>query len=255
MKASKTGLAELGRLRAEANANAAAPGTGTASRRRTDDVPDTASSRNAGVPQRQLLDVSSKKPLTTPLDATDRALWHQAMRFVQPLRDTVPRAPGPARLAPDDWLHARRLHAAGGRDPAPASPALPATRTVPAALHDPDAREFLRPGCGPDLLRGLRRGKWPVEATLDLHGSTLEQMDERMDRFLASCLEHGIRCVRVVHGKGYGSRAGVAVLKDAVRKHLIQLAAIQAWVQCGESEGGAGAVTALLRQTAAKDRP
>src|SRR3546814_8169013 len=27
---------------------------------------------------------------------------------------------------------------------------------------------FLRAGYGPDLLRGLRRGKWPVQASLDL---------------------------------------------------------------------------------------
>lgn len=209
MKASKAGLAELERLRAEA-----------------------------------------------ALDPADRALFRQAVRFVQPLRNATVRAPGPSRLAPEDWLRARRAHAAGQPDPAPAPTAPLATRGLPAAApYDPEARHFLHAGCGPDLLRGLRRGKWPIEATLDLHGSTLEHMDERMDRFLASCLDHGIRCVRIIHGKGHGSRTGVAILKDAVRRRLTRLDAVQAWIQCDEPAGGAGAVMALLRQPPSKDTP
>ncbi len=266
MKASKPGLADLKRLRTETAAHIVPPAPPARARtlepaapRRAREATDAlaASPRRETAPPRPREAEDVDPPEGTPalLDPADRALFRQAMRFVRPLPDTGARAPGPSRRAPDEWLRARRAHAAGDRDPgpAPAPAALPASGVAPAAPLDPDAREFLRPGCGPDLLRGLRRGKWPIEATLDLHGSTLEQADERMDRFLASCLDHGVRCVRIVHGKGYGSRTGVAVLKDAVRTRLARLDAIQAWSQCSEPEGGAGAVVALLRQSPAKD--
>ncbi|MER1968424.1 Smr/MutS family protein [Castellaniella sp. GW247-6E4] len=243
MKAYKGGLAELKRLRAEAATHtdpAAPPARTRADARATPAHPrprDTADAAHA----------PDQGPAADALGPADRALFRQAVRFVRPLRDPMARAPGPSRLAPEDWLCARRAHAAGTPDAAPAMVVLPATRQTLVAQYDPDACQFLRSGCGTDLLRGLRRGKWPIEATLDLHGSTLEQVAERMDRFLASCLDHGVRCVRIVHGKGYGSRTGVAILKDAVRKRLTQLEAVQAWAQCGEPEGGAGAVMALLR--------
>ncbi|MGB6241595.1 MAG: Smr/MutS family protein [Castellaniella sp.] len=189
------------------------------------------------------------QPAVTPpaaLDASDRVLFRQAMRFVQPLPDHGPRARATLRRDPDTLLQARREHAQGAPAMQPA-PRQPRQRHAQAAVLDLEAGEFLQPGCGPDLLRGLRRGKWVPQATLDLHGSTADEARERLDRFLSSCLEHDIRCVRVVHGKGIGSRQGEPILKAAVRQHLSRLEAIQAWVQGGEREGGAGAVTALLR--------
>ncbi|MGB6007367.1 Smr/MutS family protein, partial [Castellaniella sp.] len=181
------------------------------------------------------------------LDPADQALFRQAMRFVRPLPDRGPRARAALRRVPDTLLRVRREHAQGESD-TPKRP-QPARQRHPAAtgILDPDAQEFLQPGCGPDLLRGLRRGKWIAQATLDLHGSTQDEARERLDRFLASCLEHGIRCVRVIHGKGIGSRQGEPVLKSTIRQHLSRLEAIQAWVQGNERDGGAGAVTALLR--------
>ncbi len=181
------------------------------------------------------------------LDPADRALFRQAMRLVQPLPDHGPRSrAGGAPRVPESLLQARRQHAQGAASEPKPLPTHRQRRKIPA--FDPEADAFLQAGCGPDLLRGLRRGKWVPQASLDLHGSTLDQACERLDRFLASCLEHGIRCVRVIHGKGIGSREGEPVLKAAVRQHLCRLEAVQAWVRCGEHEGGEGALHALLRQ-------
>ncbi|HEY9571743.1 MAG TPA: Smr/MutS family protein, partial [Pusillimonas sp.] len=106
---------------------------------------------------------------------------------------------------------------------------------------------YLRRGHGPDLIKGLQRGKWPIGASLDLHGSTLEQARERLDRFLQSCLAHQIKCARIVHGKGYGSKDGEPVLKQTIRRWLSQIASVIAYVECSEQDGGAGAVYVLLR--------
>ncbi|CFN10027.1 Smr domain [Bordetella pertussis] len=71
----------------------------------------------------------------------------------------------------------------------------------------------------------------------------------------ARCLEHGIRCVRIVHGKGYGSQGLEPVLKDKARTWLVQKADVLAFSEAPERGGGAGALLVLLRQAEAGGRP
>ena len=61
--------------------------------------------------------------------------------------------------------------------------------------------------------RNLRRGQWRAGAELDLHGLRVEQARHALLSFLDECQEHGIRCVRIVHGKGYGSQGLEPVLR------------------------------------------
>ncbi|CFT83367.1 Smr domain [Bordetella pertussis] len=67
--------------------------------------------------------------------------------------------------------------------------------------------------------------------------------------------EHGIRCVRIVHGKGYGSQGLEPVLKDKARTWLVQKADVLAFSEAPERGGGAGALLVLLRQAEAGGRP
>lgn len=106
---------------------------------------------------------------------------------------------------------------------------------------------FLRHADGADVIKKLQRGQWPVEASLDLHGSNLDEAAERFDRFMQTCIEHSVRCVCVIHGQGYGSKDNKPVLKDAVRSWLRDLNAVTAYVPAPENIGGAGAVLVLLK--------
>jgi DNA-nicking Smr family endonuclease len=170
------------------------------------------------------------------------------MRDVQPL---LPRS-GHSQSSPPlaltvEQLAARRRHASGedsGAELADLHRLSDHFQATP--LYNGD-RGFVQAGYGPDLLRKLRLGAWPIEASLDLHGATLDQARSRLDEFLATCLAHRIKCVCIVHGKGYGSRDGKPVLKDTVRRWLSQLACVRAYMECPEHLGGAGAVQVLLR--------
>jgi len=174
----------------------------------------------------------------------DIALFRRAMAHVTPIKDTR-RAILPAMpVQAAEILRQRRERAMGEDAPAPLD--VLSDQFHPASPSGNDS-SFVRSGHGPDLLKGLRKGKWLAQASLDLHGNTLEQARERFDRFLQSCLAHQIRCVRIVHGKGYGSRDGEPVLKQTVRRWLRQLEAVQAYSECAEQDGGAGAVQILLR--------
>jgi len=57
----------------------------------------------------------------------------------------------------------------------------------------------------------------------------------------------GLRCVRIVHGKGLGSPGREPVLKGLVRGWLMQRAEVLAYCQARATEGGAGALVTLLK--------
>jgi len=99
--------------------------------------------------------------------------------------------------------------------------------------------KYLRPGHSPDLLRRLRRGHWPVEDELDLHGLNRTQATHAVSEFLDGA--RGMRCVRIVHGKGLG------VLREALRTALPARAEVLGFVEAPAAQGGSGAVMVLLR--------
>src|SRR5689334_14681578 len=63
---------------------------------------------------------------------------------------------------------------------------------------------YLRSGLSRQLLRKLRRGHWTIQDGIDLHGLTRDQASAAVAEFLDLCLARGLRCVRIVHGKGLG---------------------------------------------------
>ncbi len=109
-----------------------------------------------------------------------------------------------------------------------------------------DAMSFRRPGIGTDVTRKLRKGHWSIQRELDLHGLRSEEAREKLGAFIRDAHKHGLRCVRVVHGKGLGSPGKVPVLKGKVHSWLIQKNEVLAFVQARADEGGAGAVVVLL---------
>jgi DNA-nicking Smr family endonuclease len=56
-----------------------------------------------------------------------------------------------------------------------------------------------------------------------------------------------VRCVRIVHGKGLGSRNREPVLKGKVRKWLTLRDEVLAFCQAPAPQGGSGAVLVLLK--------
>lgn len=111
--------------------------------------------------------------------------------------------------------------------------------------------EFLRPGLPASMLRKLRRGHWAIQDELDLHGCTVAEAREMLAAFLGYCVRRGLRCVRVIHGKGLRSRNREPVLKHKVAGWLMRKDEILAFCQARRTEGGSGAVVVLLRGAAA----
>jgi len=106
---------------------------------------------------------------------------------------------------------------------------------------------YLREGQSPAVLCKLRRGHWVVQANLDLHGMISDEARAMVATFLAECKKRGIRCVRIVHGKGLGSRNKEPILKNKVRHWLMQKDEVIAYAQARANDGGSGAVIVLLK--------
>jgi DNA-nicking Smr family endonuclease len=114
-------------------------------------------------------------------------------------------------------------------------------------METDDTLSFARDGISPINLRRLRRGHWAVQDQCDLHGLTRDYAREELAGFLAHALRRGMRCVRIVHGKGLGSANKTPVLKSRVRHWLMQHDAVLAFCQARPVDGGAGALVVLLR--------
>jgi DNA-nicking Smr family endonuclease len=103
----------------------------------------------------------------------------------------------------------------------------------------------------PDTLRKLRRGLFPLDARLDLHGMNVAEARVQLALFLRTMRARGERCVLLIHGKGEHSPQGLAVLRGEIAAWLSQGASsehVSAFATAREVDGGEGAVYVLLRR-------
>lgn len=117
----------------------------------------------------------------------------------------------------------------------------------PAEIETGEELLYYRAGVQRRVIRQLRRGHYPPAAQLDLHGLTRREAYRELVLFLASAADRGLRCVRIIHGKGRGSRQPQPVLKVSVDQWLRRRDYVLAFASAPESDGGTGAVYVLLR--------
>ncbi len=115
-----------------------------------------------------------------------------------------------------------------------------------SAEFEPE-QSYLRPGLRSDVLRKLRRRFWTIQAELDLHGHNRSEAHEALRAFVATSHQAGLRCVRVIHGKGHSSPGREPVLKGQVRRWLQRTDLVLAYCEPAAVDGGSGAVLVLLK--------
>lgn len=118
---------------------------------------------------------------------------------------------------------------------------------VDGLLDEDPTLSWSAPGVGPDVVKRLRKRHWQVEDELDLHGYTRDLARRMVDAFLRRSTQRGVRCVRIIHGVGYGSAGGEPVLRGMVHSWLVQTADTVAFCVANRADGGNGALIVLLR--------
>lgn len=133
----------------------------------------------------------------------------------------------------------------------------PTPQQIPDTLSDFSAEsapdEYLSNGLSRMTLRKLRRGVWPIQDRLDLHGNGTDAARRLLQEFLHEALQHDLRCVLVIHGKGINSQGGEGILRRLTRHWLMQHTQVLAYCDAPAKEGGSGAVLLLLRAAAHAD--
>ena len=110
-----------------------------------------------------------------------------------------------------------------------------------------DVLSFCRSGIQNNIFKKLKKGQFNVGAELDLHGHTRPETQVALARFIQVSRENNIRCVRIIHGKGYGSSNQGPIIKPFVNKWLQQRNEILAFCSARPNDGGTGAVYVLLK--------
>ncbi len=173
---------------------------------------------------------SANKPDRT--DPDDAALFRSAVGAVKPLAEQNRITPQPQP-----------------RDPLLRPSATPAS--IPDTLSDftaePAPVEYLGNGLSRMTLRKLRRGAWPIQDSLDLHGNHTDAARKLLQEFLHEAAQRKWRCVLVIHGKGLNSQGGEAVLRRLARHWLTQHPQVLAYCDAPAKDGGGGAVLVLLK--------
>jgi DNA-nicking Smr family endonuclease len=167
--------------------------------------------------------------------AEELALWLRVTRDVRTTRPRPPEAPEPSPPSTEP--------------PAQAAPAR--VPPAPPRPPEPESRR-LDPHRPIDLDRGswqrLRRGRYPVDARLDLHGLRQAEAHAALVGFLAAAQARGNRCVLIITGRGLASGG---TLRDMVPRWLDTApsrARVLAYAPAHPRHGGAGALYVLLRR-------
>ncbi|MBZ0222484.1 MAG: Smr/MutS family protein [Dokdonella sp.] len=106
----------------------------------------------------------------------------------------------------------------------------------------------LKQGQPARLLQQLRRGRFSVQAEIDLHEMSVAVARSAIGQFLDDCRRHHELCVRIVHGKGLRSKARGPVLKQLTDSLLRRRGDVLAFASARPAQGGTGAVIVLLQR-------
>ncbi|WP_417658492.1 endonuclease SmrB [Pseudidiomarina sp.] len=100
---------------------------------------------------------------------------------------------------------------------------------------------FCADGESSHILKQLRRGDFPPELLLDLHGMTQAVAKRELGALLRACVKQQIECCAVMSGHGKG------ILKENLPHWLVQHPAVRAFHQAPAAYGGNATLLVLLK--------
>lgn len=106
-------------------------------------------------------------------------------------------------------------------------------------------------GFSQKLMKQLKKGEFPIQDHIDLHGLTRQEAETKVKDFLIQSHKLGLRCVLIVHGRGLNSPDTFPVLKESLPIWLSRgpvRKIVLAFVTARPYDGGTGAVYVLLKK-------
>ncbi|MCC2616743.1 endonuclease SmrB [Aestuariibacter halophilus] len=176
-----------------------------------------------------------KKP--SDLDPDDGNWFRDQFKDVAPLKqDKIP----PPRKTGKDNLRTQAKRAAHGPDPRQVHAQFHFSDQYQAHFDSQGPLKWVREGADTFEVKRLRRGEYPPDLILDLHGLTREQAKLEIAALVHAAQQQQYHCVCIVHG------VGGQILKQQVPHWLVQHPAILCFHQAPLEWGGQGALLALI---------
>jgi DNA-nicking Smr family endonuclease len=185
------------------------------------------------------------------VEPEDALVFRAAVADVKPLKQPLRADAGAAQAGQKPKPRVRRRGSASAMQDLNAVMPLIAVAADGSAASSAVVGEtvlgFQRAGVRIQEMRKLRRGLFPAQDQLDLHGFTQAAARDQLADFIVASRDAGLRCVRVIHGKGYRNGGRGAVLKTAVDLWLRRHMDVLAFTSAKPIDGGTGALYVLLR--------
>lgn len=190
------------------------------------------------------ISIMKKRPLliNNPIEETassDFALFKQAFGDVEPIKqDKIPPPPPASKQKRNLYNKKTRVSTE--------------LRQAAASFHFSDGFEahfdggplkYTKPGHATHEVKRLRRGEYPPDLILDLHGYKKQEAKLELAALIHAAQKHHYHCVCVITGIGTG------VLKRSVPNWLVQHPAVEGFHQAPLEWGGQGALLVLIEQT------
>lgn len=113
----------------------------------------------------------------------------------------------------------------------------------------PDAwLEYKKDGVQASVYKNIRLGKYPIEASIDLHRRTVKEARDDVFYFIQNCKKKDKRLLLITHGKGERSTPQ-AVIKSHVNHWLQEVTDVIAFHSAQPRHGGLGSVYVLLKKS------
>ena len=177
----------------------------------------------------------------------DRGLFIEAMTDVEPISDNKSKiipSPGsqkkPSHPAPDDE-QAVMTHLYG---------LVKGAVDMDITFSDEYMEGSIK-GLDRKIIKKLKRGEFPIQDYIDLHGQTRQEAELKVRAFLTQSRRLGHRCVLIVHGRGLNSPDSFPVLKEGLPKWLGRgpvKKIVLAFATARPYDGGTGAIYVLLKK-------
>lgn len=194
---------------------------------------------------------SSKNPSNKALSEEDRALWEAHVQDMDKSADDKENEDFEA------LLEGQEVKAPSEPTPLPTKDKAPEQKPAVKERSKKHQNKQL-PQLDKRTAEKLRKGQFPIEARIDLHGLNKTQAHEKLMRFISSCYAQEFRCALVITGKGISKSTSEdwlvpskGVLKENVPYWLsgvplkdIVLKAMPAQPK----DGGGGALYVYLKQ-------
>jgi DNA-nicking Smr family endonuclease len=173
--------------------------------------------------------------------------------FLEALSDVKPLAESKNRITRSPDLDIKPAHPAGSDEMetmAHLSDLVSGTTEIDITFTD-EYIEGAAPGFSQKLMQKLRKGQFPIQDYVDLHGLTKQEAEVKIRDFLLQSYRLGLRCVLIVHGRGLNSENHIPVLKERLPVWLKQgpvKKIVLAFSTARPYDGGAGAIYVLVKR-------